>query len=182
MRWRDTAGLPNAEEEAASRPAEKTIRLDNGSLRVMLSATRPVVLGYELRGGQGLSGDFRVIPCGRGSVASMAASPSWSAWQTPRVFRCGSRAPRPATRPKSANRRPWQRASISCSDWKGTCYGSASENVREEAGFLLDGRVPAAVGQHAGAGRATGGADAGRTADPLGPVCTRTPHDCHELV
>jgi hypothetical protein len=62
VRWRDTTGLPDAEEDAAWRPDEKAIQLDSGSLRVVLSAIRPVVLGYELRGGQGLSGDLSGYP------------------------------------------------------------------------------------------------------------------------
>jgi hypothetical protein len=62
-RWRDTAGLPDAEEAfVRQRPVDPPIELDNGKLRVRLSAARPVVLGYELPCGKKLGGDQSGYP------------------------------------------------------------------------------------------------------------------------
>lgn len=61
-RWHATAGLADAEVEVARQPVGDAIRLDSGRLRVSLSATRPVVLAYELPDGRRLSGDLSGYP------------------------------------------------------------------------------------------------------------------------
>lgn len=62
LRWHDTAGLPDAEAEAAKRPPDSAATIGNGSLRVSLSATRPIMLGYQLAGGASLAGNQTGYP------------------------------------------------------------------------------------------------------------------------
>lgn len=61
-RWRDTAGLPTPEEQAARQPDADGPVLENDQLRVVLSATRPAVLRYELPDGARLGGDVTGYP------------------------------------------------------------------------------------------------------------------------
>jgi len=137
VRWRDTTGLPNAEEEAASRPTEKVIQLDNGSLRVMLSAIRPIVLGYELRGGQSLSGDLSGYPL-RARIGRADGGKSLMVCLTDSS--CFSLRQQGAEARYSVKVRQQEAVAASFDlvfRLEGNVLRIGVENVREEAGFLL---------------------------------------------
>jgi hypothetical protein len=137
VRWRDTAGLPDAEEEVARRPAEKTVQLDNGKLRIALSAARPVVLGYELPGGKKLSGDLSGYPL-RARLGRVDDDKSRMICLTdPACFSL-----RQQDIEARYTVRVRQQATLAASfdlvfRLEGTVLRAGVENVREEAGFLL---------------------------------------------
>lgn len=61
-RWRDTAGMPEAEEAWPRQAAGKAIAVASDALRVKLSDNAPVVRGYELPSGRTLEGDSSGYP------------------------------------------------------------------------------------------------------------------------
>jgi hypothetical protein len=135
-RWRDTTGLPDAEDAAARLSADKVVHLDNGKLRVTLSATKPVVLGYELPGGQRLSGDASGYPV-RVRIGRADGDKALICLTDPVRFTLRQRGDEARYRVEVRQQQILAGRFDLVYRLEGAVLRAAVENVREEAGFLL---------------------------------------------
>jgi hypothetical protein len=154
LRWRQTGDLSDA-EAALTRPRiEPAIQLDSGKLRVELSRTRPVVLGYALPNGKRLAGDLSGYP-----VRARIGRPDADTYHTlllvdPACFAIQQQAGE--ARYSTTVRH--QGAVVASFDLvfrvQETTLRAGVENVKEQAGFLLmDVLLPELVAARGPAGQ-----------------------------